>query len=130
MPDPTHKLRLEYFRSESGREEVAEWIDNRPPSQRAKLFWVLERLAESGFALGPPCLKKLDDEIWEIRVQAANLCLRVLLYARNQKVLVLLLAFAKKSRRTPKRKIDTARARMMRDWERKGGTSDGPSSKS
>ena len=65
VPDPTHKLRLEYFRTESGREEVAEWINNRPPPQRAKLFWVLERLAESGFALGPPWLKKLDDDIWK-----------------------------------------------------------------
>ena len=130
MPDPRPKLRLEYFRTESGREGVAEWLNNRPLPQRAKLFWVLERLAESGFALGPPCLKKLDDDIWEIRVQAASLCLRVLFYARNDKVLVLLLAFAKKSRRTPKRKIDTARARMMRDWEREGGKPDGPSSKS
>ncbi len=62
---------------------MAEWIDHRPVNEQAKLFWALTRLAESGYLLGPPWLKKLDDDIWELRVAYRNNQLRVLFYERT-----------------------------------------------
>ncbi|MFB3881727.1 MAG: type II toxin-antitoxin system RelE/ParE family toxin [Armatimonadota bacterium] len=112
------RYRLVYYEAEGGRQPVAEWFDSRPVAQQAKLAWALSRLGESGYLLGPPWLKKLDDDIWELRVESGGNQLRVLFYERERHVLVLLLAFAKKTRRTPKRKLDTARAHLMADWER------------
>ena len=120
MPTRQRRFRLEYFRTDSGREPVAEWLDNRPVRQRAKLFWVLERLAENGFSLGPPWLKRLDDDVWEVRLKFGGTYPRLLFYQRSKDVLVLLLAFSKKTQRTPKPKLQTARARMMQDWGRRG----------
>jgi phage-related protein len=111
------RYRVVYYRTDSGREPVAEWLDGRTSREQAKLFWALERLAESGFLLGPPWLKKLDDDIWEVRVQHGHLYARILFYERTKRVFVLLHAFAKRSQRTPKRKLHTARARLMADWE-------------
>ena len=110
--------RLVYYETEGGRQPVAEWFDSRPVTEQAQLAWALERLAESGYLLGPPWLKKLDDDIWELRVAYRGNQLRVLFYERASRVLVMLLAFSKKTRRTPKRKLDTARAHLMGDWER------------
>lgn len=110
--------RLVYYQTEAGRQPVAEWFDGRPVAEQAKLAWALQRLAASGYLLGPPWLKKLDDDIWELRVTHRGNQLRILFYERTSRVFVLLLAFAKKTQRTPKRKLDTARARLMSDWER------------
>jgi phage-related protein len=111
---------VQYFRTEGGREPVAEWIDNRPLRQQAKLLWALERLSESGYQLGPPWLKRLDDEIRELRVRMRECLARVLFYERSPRAYVLLHAFAKKTERTPPRMLQTARGRMMRDCGRGG----------
>ena len=112
------KYRLAYYETDSGRQPVAGWIDGRSASERAKVSWILARLSESGFLLGPPWLKKLDDDIWEVRVRHAGSQLRVLFYLRRRDTFVLLHAFSKKTQTTPKRMLDTARARLMQDWER------------
>jgi phage-related protein len=109
---------VQYFRTDRGQEPVAEWIDNRPLRQQAKLLWALERLSESGYQLGPPWLKRLDDDIWELRVRTRECLARVLFYERARRVYVLLHAFAKKTQRMPSRMLQTARGRMMRDCER------------
>lgn len=119
MAADAHTFRLRYFRTSSGREPVAEWLDNRPVRLRAKLFWLLERLAESGFSLGPPWLAKLDDEVWEARLKYAGTFSRILFYQASGDVLVLLLAFSKKTERTPRSKLQTARSRMVTDWSRR-----------
>lgn len=114
------QFQLEYFRTDSGREPVAEWLDDRPLGLRAKLFWLLKRLAESGFSLGPPWLTKLDDEVWEVRLKFGGTFPRVLFYQASEDVLVLLLAFSKKTNKTPRSKLQTARTRMATDWARRG----------
>ena len=120
MNEERRRYRVLYYQNESGREPVAEWIDNRSVREQVKLFWVLERLAESGFSLGPPWLKRLDDDIWEVRLKYGGALPRILFYQRDKHTLVLLEAFSKKTKRTPKRRLDTARARMMGDWEGQG----------
>jgi len=112
------RFRLEYFRTQSGREPVATWLSNRTLRERTKVFWWLERLAESGFLLGPPALKKLDDDIWELRVQYGGKFLRLLFYQRSERVFVLLDAFAKKDRKLRPNVLQRARGRMMQDWGR------------
>jgi len=83
--------------------------------EQTKVFWWLERLAESGFSLGPPALKKLDDDIWELRIRYGGKFLRLLFYQRSEGVLVLLDAFAKKDRRLRRSVLQRARGRMMQD---------------
>ena len=114
------RYRLIYYETDNGRQPVAEWIDSRPVAQQAKIFWVLTRLSESGYLLGPPWLRKLDDDIWEVRIQYSGEHLRVLFYERDPGVFVLLCAFSKKAKKTPKQKLDTARARLTSDWGRTG----------
>ena len=114
------RFRVLFFRTDSGREPVTEWLDKRRLRERAKLVQVSRWLEESGFTLGPPWLKKLDDEIWEVRVRLDDKCLRVLFYQPSRGTIVLLLAFSKKTEKTPRRELQTARGRMMRYWERRG----------
>lgn len=86
--------------------------------EQTKVLWWLERLAESGFSLGPPALKKLDDDIWELRIKYGGKFLRLLFYQRSRRVLVLLDAFAKKDRKLRPTVLQKARGRMMQVWDR------------
>jgi len=119
-----YRYEVEYFQTDSGREPVAEWIDNRPLKQQVKLLWALERLAEGGYQLGPPWLKRIDDDIWELRVKMSECLARLLFYERAPDTYVLLHAFAKKTGKMPRQILQTARGRMARDRGR--GASERP----
>jgi phage-related protein len=110
---------LAYYRSDSGREPVSEWVDRLAARPRAKLLWVLARLAEDGLRMGPPWLRKLDDDIWEVRVTAGTEALRVLFCPVQAGRFLLLEAFAKKTAKTPERHLQAARTRLTRFRERR-----------
>ena len=116
----SQRYRLLFYATAARREPVADWLDRLRVEQRAKVLWVLERLADSGFALGPPWLRKLDEEIWEVRITSGKSAFRVLFAQVASSELLLLEAFAKKTEKTPSRYLDTARKRLLSHWQRSG----------
>jgi len=60
--------------------------------------------------IGLPLVKKLDDDLWELRSDLDNRTARILFtFYKNQ--MVLLHGFIKKSQKTPKKDLDLARQR-------------------
>lgn len=80
---------------------------------RARLFRLLEAVENIGLeALREPHVKHLQGKLWELRVRAeGGIAWGIYVTAAERRVVVLHV-FVKKSRRTPRRALETARKRM------------------
>ena len=88
----------------------------------AKVYWEIELLKEHGRNLKEPYAKQMDGEryhgLWELRIRFAGDISRILYFTSAGDTFVLLHGFVKKSRKTPQRELETARARMA-DYQRR-----------
>ncbi len=103
--------RVEFFTTETGRCPVREYIEGLPSREAGRVAYALGRLRESGIELGAPHTRNLGGKLWELRV-VGSLQHRLLYVATPGRRLILLHAFTKKTSRTPRTEIKTARRRM------------------
>ena len=88
-------------------------IDALPVALRARLIRLLEVVENVGLeVLRAPHVRHLDGKLWELRVRAEGGIARGIYVTAAGRRVVLLHVFAKKSRRTPRRALATARERM------------------
>ena len=88
-------------------------IEALPVKLRARLIRLLEMVENVGLeALREPHVKHLDGKLWELRVRAEEGIARAIYVTAAQRRVVVLHVFAKKSRKTPRRALATARERM------------------
>jgi phage-related protein len=105
---------LEFYRDASGSEPVREFIAGIQPRMRVRLERALQRLEQEGMRLGMPHARPLAGyRFWELRVQAAGDIARVFYFAYSGRRLVLLHAFMKKDRKTPRQELETAERRYQ-----------------
>jgi len=84
-----------------------------PVALRARLLRLLETVENAGLdALRAPHVKHLEGKLWELRVRADGGIARGIYVTAAGRRVVVLHVFAKKSRRTPRRALATARERM------------------
>lgn len=76
----------------------------------ARVFRTIDLLELFGSELGPPHSKKIEKELYELRIHGKQ-AVRIF-YVFRQGQAVLLRGFVKKSERLPKREIETARERL------------------
>jgi len=76
-----------------------------------KVFGLLEILDELGLRLGPPKLKKITKEIYEVRI-VAKISVRILCSFSNEDIYILH-AFVKKSQKIPRKELEKAIHRLM-----------------
>lgn len=76
----------------------------------AKVFGLLEILDELGVHLGPPKLKKINKEIYELRI-IGKISIRILCSFSRGEVYILH-AFIKKSQKIPKKELEKAIHRL------------------
>ena len=88
-------------------------IEALPVKLRARLIRLLEAIENVGLeALSERHVKHLDGKLWELRVRAEGGTARGIYVTAAQQRVVVLHVFAKKSQRTPRRALATARERM------------------
>ncbi len=84
-----------------------------PVALRARLLRLLETVENVGLeALRAPHVRHLEGKLWELRVRADGGIARGIYVTAAGRRVVVLHVFAKKSRRTPRRALATARERM------------------
>ena len=84
-----------------------------PVALRARLLRLLETVENVGLeALRAPHVKHLDGKLRELRVRASGGTARGIYVTASCRRVVVLHVFAKKSRKTPRRALTTARERM------------------
>ncbi len=108
-----------YKAASSGRVPVKEFIEEQSAEAREKIYDDLKRLVEFDIELGYPYVLKVEGrDLWELRTRMAKDIYRTFYFAHTGKKFVLLHAFQKKSRKAPKRELDTAEERMKDYLER------------
>lgn len=111
--------RIEFYRTQSGKCPVEEFLDYLNPKQTKKVLWVMQMVRQLS---KPPVqyFKKLvGTELWEIRAQLGSDTFRLLGFFDGEQLIVLTSGFAKKTQKTPKQEIETAQKRMKEYFERK-----------
>ena len=88
-------------------------IEALPVKLRARLLRLLETVEIVGLEpLREPHVRHLDGKLWELRVRAEEGIARGIYVTAAGRRVVVLHVFAKKSRKTPRRALTTARERM------------------
>ena len=84
-----------------------------PVALRVRLIRLLETVENVGLeALGAPHVRHLEGKLWELRVRAEGGIARGIYVTAAGRRAVVLHVFAKKSRKTPRHALATARQRM------------------
>lgn len=114
MPAP-QRLNAVFYRSESGKEPVREWLKSLLKHERKAIG---EDIAYVQFKwpIGKPRVDHLHRSIWEVRTSLGNRIARTLFAVEGGQV-VLLHAFIKKTRKTAEHDIKLAEKRF-KEWQR------------
>jgi phage-related protein len=107
-------VRIRYYRTTRGEEPVREYITGLPARERDDLDEAIVLLGELGLE-APVSLRQLEGKLWEIRTGKHRVAYLVV----SGPEMILLHAFKKQGRRTPRNDFDLA---LKRAREVLGGT--------
>ena len=103
-------LSVLFYRSDNGIEPVRNWLKSLSKEDRKSIGEDIKTV-QYGWPIGMPIVRKLDKKLWEVRSQVKDGIVRVIFTVINNNM-ILLHGFIKKSRKTPKVDIETAKARL------------------
>ncbi|MBI4035772.1 type II toxin-antitoxin system RelE/ParE family toxin [Candidatus Daviesbacteria bacterium] len=102
---------INYYISSSGDSPVKNFLDERPVV-KSKAFRIFQYIKEYGLTVAIPHIKKLaGTPIWEIRILGGD-SVRIFYITRQEKKILLLHAFVKKTDKTPPKEIAIALSRI------------------
>lgn len=103
-------VRIERFRTASGGDPVADFLESLPVLHRAVCEEVIHFLETGEIDQRPRHRDYLGDRIWELRISFGKMQYRIL-YTVDSDVATLLDAFQKKTQKTPKHRLALAKTR-------------------
>ncbi len=103
-------LDVVFFKTEAGTEPVREWLRGLVREDRRTVGEDI-KTAQLGWPLGMPLIRKLGNELWEVRSHISAGIVRVMFTVEGP-MMVLLHGFQKKSQRTPPADLKTAQRRL------------------
>ena len=110
VPQPV--LEVRFFRTSAANEPVRAWLKTLERNDR-RAIGVDIKTAQFGWPIGMPLIRKLEQGLWEVRTTLDDGIARVMFTVHEHRML-LLHGFIKKSQKTPKNELDTARKRLKR----------------
>jgi phage-related protein len=110
MDNPEPILSVSFFKSDTGREPVRDWLKALPREHRRAIGEDIKTV-QFGWPLGMPLVRKLDRDLWEVRVRLPDGIARVLFTTGAQRM-ILLHGFIKKSQKTPADDLTLAKTRL------------------
>ncbi|PIR62035.1 MAG: type II toxin-antitoxin system RelE/ParE family toxin [Candidatus Pacebacteria bacterium CG_4_10_14_0_8_um_filter_43_12] len=102
---------ISFFKSSRGERLVKEFIEVQPILTQAKITHLLSLLEIYGLAVGPPYVKKIARDLFEIRV-TGNLQIRIFFTIRKHTI-YLLHGFIKKTQKIPTKELSIALRRLV-----------------
>jgi phage-related protein len=103
-------LRVVFFRSESGREPVREWLRELDQADR-KVIGEDIKLVQFRWPLGIPLVSKLEPDLWEVRSHLPGKRIARVCFMVKGGEMALLHGFIKKRQKMPLQDLDLARER-------------------
>jgi len=105
-------LSVRFFMTSSGNEPVREWLKNLPASDKRTIGEDIKTV-QFGWPLGMPLVRKMEQDLWEARINLDKRIARILFTVDN-KTMVLLHGFIKKSQATPTEDLKLTRQRLRK----------------
>lgn len=105
------KIDAVFYRTANGAEPVREWLLALGPEDRRVIGFDMAT-AEFGWPVGMPLCRSLGGGLWEVRSSLGQGRIARVIFCIAQGHMVLLHGFIKKSQKTPKTELDTARKRQ------------------
>lgn len=97
----TRPIAVRFFRLDSGREPVREWLKKLPKEHRRAIGEDIKTV-QFAWPIGMPLVRKMDDDLWEIRSHISSGIARTF-FTVFEELIVLLHGFVKSPRpRQPK----------------------------
>lgn len=103
-------LEVVFYKTETDKEPVREWLKDMPKEDRRAIGEDI-KTAQYGWPLGMPLIRKMERGLWEVRSSISSGIARVF-FTVMDKTMILLHGFVKKSQKTPKSELDSARRRL------------------
>lgn len=103
------KLNVKFFISDLGKEPVRDWLRDQDFNIRKAIGEDIKTV-QFGWPIGMPVVRKLEPDLWEVRTKFDHGIARVIFTVVGSDM-VLLHSFIKKSEKTPKSDLETARDR-------------------
>ncbi|MCP4606737.1 MAG: type II toxin-antitoxin system RelE/ParE family toxin [Proteobacteria bacterium] len=110
MTDDEKRLKVVFYKTDAGAEPVRDWLRGLNKEDRLTIGIDIKTV-EFGWPIGMPTCRALADGIWEVRSNLPGRRISRVLFCIDGGYMVLLHAFVKKSRATPKQDLDVARRR-------------------
>jgi phage-related protein len=107
MNERPKRLPARFYRSDSGREPVREWLKSLPREDRRIIGEDIKDV-EFSWPIGMPLVRSLGRGLWEVRSSLPHGRIARLIFCVDEDRMVLLHGFMKKSQKTPKLDIDLA----------------------
>jgi len=101
-----------FYRSDSGREPVREWLKGLEPEDRKAIGEDIKDV-EFSWPIGLPLVRSLGRELWEVRSSLRHGRIARVLFCTEPGCMVLLHGFIKKTQKTPQRDMDLALKRRV-----------------
>ena len=101
------RLPAYFYRLDSGREPVREWLKGLEPEDRKSIGEDIKDV-EFSWPIGMPLVRPLGRERWEVRSGLPRGRIARVLFCVEERRMMLLHGFIKKTRKTPQRDIDPA----------------------
>ena len=108
-------LRARFFRTDSGREPVRDWLLELERDDRKSIGEDV-KLVQFRWPLGMPLVRKLETDLWEVRTHVSGGRIARLLFTVSGDTIALLHGFIKKSPKTPLQDLQLARQRL-KQWK-------------
>lgn len=97
-----------FYRSRRGNSSPLEFISSLEKTERAKIARYINLLRQIGTQIGMPQARHLRDALWELRPSPY----RLIYLAHTGRRFVILHAFRKKTRKTPRQETEIAERRL------------------
>ena len=116
---------VEFYEDVHGKSEVRDYIeelvqnskiDKNARINKNKIFTYIKALQDYGTRIGKPIVKYIENNLWELR----PLSNRIFFFYWKNNRFVLVHYYIKKSQKTPKKELETAR-RNIKDWIERNG---------
>jgi phage-related protein len=104
------KLSVKFYANLQGKEPVREWLLDLTTADRKTIGDEI-RTVQFGWPIGMPLVRKLDKDLWEIRIDLTDRIARVL-FTIEKGHAILLHSFIKKTQKIPAPDLATTKRRL------------------
>ncbi len=109
---------VQFYKSDTGSVPVKEWLKKLTAADKQNIGNDI-RTVEFGWPIGMPLVRKIDTGLWEVRSNLSNNRISRVFFTVYSDMMILLHAFIKKTSKTPKNDLKTAKRRISHIERRK-----------